>query len=76
MSTIQFFEQEPAQPKQTLQRAIELTIASLQAYRARYDHWAISYSGGKDSTALLTLVDHLIRAGELEAPRSLNISAC
>lgn len=53
--------------------SIGLTIQSLQAYGPRYDHWAIAYSGGKDSTTLLTLVIHLIRTGRIQAPKRLTV---
>ena len=36
--------------------AIQLTIASLNEYGSRHKHWAIAWSGGKDSTATLTVV--------------------
>ncbi len=57
----------------TLPESIELTINSLNVHGADYDHWAIAYSGGKDSTTVLTLVVHLIRRGLVRAPRRLTI---
>ena len=39
----------------TMERSIELTIESLQSYGSLYKHWAVAYSGGKDSTATVTL---------------------
>lgn len=53
--------------------AIELTRQSLLAYGSRYPHWAIAYSGGKDSTATVALTVHLIEEGEVEAPESLTV---
>lgn len=53
--------------------SIELTIASLAAYGAHHDHWVIAWSGGKDSTALVTLVVWLILAGKVPAPKSLTV---
>ncbi len=53
--------------------AIELTLQSLQAYGPQHDHWAIAWSGGKDSTALLTLVIHLIEVGRIAPPKSLTV---
>jgi hypothetical protein len=41
---------------------VELTLQSLLAYWGNHQHFAIAWSGGKDSTALLTLVIHLIDA--------------
>lgn len=53
--------------------AIELTLQSMRAYGPAHDHWAIAFSGGKDSTATLTLIVHLIDAGLLDAPKSLTV---
>jgi len=53
--------------------AMELTVQSLQAYGADHDHWAIAWSGGKDSTATLTLLIALIRSGDIPAPKSLTV---
>jgi DNA sulfur modification protein DndC len=57
----------------TLPRAIDLTVASLAEYGQRYRHWAIAFSGGKDSSAVATLVPHLIASGRLAQPASLTI---
>jgi DNA sulfur modification protein DndC len=56
-----------------MNESIRLTIESLQVYGARFEHWAIAWSGGKDSTTLVTLVVHLIESGKLPAPKSLTI---
>lgn len=53
--------------------AIELTLQSLQAYGPDHDHWAIAWSGGKDSTALLTLVIHLLEVGRIAPPKTLTV---
>lgn len=53
--------------------AIELTLASMRSYGPDHDHWAIAWSGGKDSSATLTLILHLIEAGQLPAPKSLSV---
>jgi DNA sulfur modification protein DndC len=57
----------------TLAEAIDLTIASLLAYGDAHPHWGIAYSGGKDSSATLTLVGYLIDAGRIPAPQSLTV---
>ncbi|KAA0579058.1 phosphoadenosine phosphosulfate reductase family protein [Azospirillum sp. B21] len=57
----------------TLPEAIDLTVQSLQAYGPQHEHWAIAYSGGKDSTATLTLIMHLIEIGRVSAPKSLTV---
>ncbi len=53
--------------------SIALTIDSLQAYGERYRHWAIAWSGGKDSTTLVTLVPYLIEAGKIPRPETLTV---
>lgn len=55
------------------EEAVEMTLASLRAYWDRHDHIAIAWSGGKDSTATLTLLIHLIDAGELPQPEVLYV---
>lgn len=50
---------------------VELTLSSLRAYWSDHQHYAVAWSGGKDSTALLTLLVHLIDAGELPQPGRL-----
>jgi len=59
--------------KQTVQEAIELTIESMNAYGPRYDHWAIAYSGGKDSSCVATLIPQLIANGNIPRPKSLTV---
>jgi DNA sulfur modification protein DndC len=49
---------------------IEQTIAAFQV-AADYKHWQISFSGGKDSTALVTLTIHLIEEGLIPRPQTL-----
>lgn len=53
--------------------SIELTIQSLQAYGPDHPHWGIAWSGGKDSSATLTMVIWLIKTGRLQAPQSLTV---
>jgi DNA sulfur modification protein DndC len=53
--------------------ALELTAQSLNAYGALYDHWAIAFSGGKDSSATVAAVVHLIETGRVRAPQSLTV---
>ncbi|KPH68615.1 phosphoadenosine phosphosulfate reductase family protein [Novosphingobium sp. ST904] len=50
---------------------VELTLQSLRAYWSDHDHFAVAWSGGKDSTALLTVLIHLIDAGLLPQPECL-----
>ncbi|MBB3608655.1 phosphoadenosine phosphosulfate reductase family protein [Rhizobium sp. BK602] len=53
--------------------AIELTLQSMQAYGPTHEHWGIAWSGGKDSSATLTLILHLLETGRLAPPKSLTI---
>jgi DNA sulfur modification protein DndC len=52
---------------------LELTIQSLNTYGPLYDHWAIAWSMGKDSTTLVTLVVQLIHSGQIKPPKSLTV---
>ncbi len=63
------FEGERLNP----QKAMQLTRESLLAYAGLYRHWAVAFSGGKDSSATLTIVCHLILTGQVPAPESLTI---
>jgi DNA sulfur modification protein DndC len=55
------------------EEAIELTAVSLRTYALRYKHWAIAFSGGKDSSATVTVIAHLIETGRVPAPKSLKV---
>jgi DNA sulfur modification protein DndC len=59
--------------RMTMAQAIEFTIDSLRKYGARYGHWSIAYSGGKDSSATTTLLAHLIQSNQVPAPESLTV---
>ncbi|MDN3689081.1 phosphoadenosine phosphosulfate reductase family protein [Cyclobacterium jeungdonense] len=66
---LNFFESQ----RTTFNEQLELTIQSLKAYGEKYDHWVIAWSGGKDSTALVTLVVYLIESGQIPAPKKLTV---
>ena len=57
----------------TLQKSIDITIESIAAYGDLHPHWAVAWSGGKDSTATLTLLLHLIETGAVDRPESLSV---
>lgn len=59
--------------KMVSSEAIELTLQSLRAYWPNHNHVAVAWSGGKDSTATLTLLIHLIEVGELPQPERLYV---
>jgi DNA sulfur modification protein DndC len=46
---------------------------SLQAYGPAHDHWCVAWSGGKDSTATVTLIIWLIESGRIPAPETLTV---
>ncbi|MEN6532314.1 MAG: phosphoadenosine phosphosulfate reductase family protein [Bryobacteraceae bacterium] len=53
--------------------SIQYTIKSLQAYGPQHRHWAMAWSGGKDSTTLVTLVVWLIETGQVPRPETLTV---
>ncbi|WP_375592146.1 phosphoadenosine phosphosulfate reductase family protein [Chitiniphilus eburneus] len=53
--------------------SIELTVQSLQAYGSSHPHWAIAWSGGKDSSATLSLIVYLLDVGRIPRPQSLTV---
>lgn len=57
----------------TLRDSLEATAESLAAYGQHYPDWALAYSGGKDSSACLTAVVHLLAEGKVPRPRSLTV---
>jgi DNA sulfur modification protein DndC len=69
MRTLSLFEEE----RLTLGQSIELSAESLRHYGSSYKHWSIAYSGGKDSSATVTLVAHLLETGRVPLPASLTI---
>ncbi|MBZ0126397.1 MAG: phosphoadenosine phosphosulfate reductase family protein [Rhodocyclaceae bacterium] len=56
-----------------MDESIDLTIQSMQAYGHEHDHWVVAWSGGKDSSATLTLLCWLIDAGKIAAPRRFTV---
>lgn len=60
-------------PRINMRESIALTVQSLQAYGERYDNWAIAWSGGKDSTATVTLINYLIDSGQVKRPNQLRV---
>lgn len=56
-----------------MNEAMEMTLSSIQAYGDRFSHWAVAWSGGKDSTATLTYLIHLLDSGQLKRPERLTV---
>jgi DNA sulfur modification protein DndC len=61
------------QRKQTVDEALELTAQSLDVYGPQHSHWCVAWSGGKDSTATLTAVLHLLETGRIARPERLTV---
>jgi len=59
--------------RRTLKDSIALTAQSLQVFGASHRHWAIAYSGGKDSSATVTVVVRLIESGDVPRPETLTV---
>lgn len=53
--------------------SIELTIQSLQAHGPQHEHWGVAWSGGKDSSATLTLLVWLLETKRIEAPKTFTV---
>lgn len=56
-----------------MKESLSLTVQSMRAYGPDHAHWGIAWSGGKDSTATLTLLIYLITSGQIDPPKSLTI---
>lgn len=69
MRTLSLFESD----RLSLDRSIELSAESLRHYGSLYKHWAIAFSGGKDSSATVTLVADLIDKGLVPRPESVTV---
>lgn len=57
----------------SLEDSISLSLMSLVEYGQRYRHWAIAYSGGKDSTATVTFVVWAIKNGLVPRPETVSV---
>lgn len=53
--------------------SIELTVQSLQAYGPEHQVWGFAWSGGKDSTATLTVIMWLMDVGKIARPKRIII---
>lgn len=57
----------------TFDESVELTVQSMNLYGHLYDHWVFAWSGGKDSTTLVTLIISLIESGQIQEPKSITV---
>lgn len=60
-------------PRLNMRDSIQITIDTLRQYRERFDKWTIAWSGGKDSTATVTLITWMIEAGHIERPAEMRV---
>lgn len=49
-----------ATPKMQMNESLDLMAWNLATYGSRYDHWVVAYSGGKDSSATVTITLWLV----------------
>jgi len=61
----------PESARSQMTDSIDLTLASLETYGATHRTWVVAWSGGKDSTCLVTMLVWLIVSGRLRAPERL-----
>lgn len=57
--------------RRTMDEAIGLTIDAMNSHLDQYEHLALAFSGGKDSSATATLIVNLIEEGRITKPRSI-----
>ncbi|MDA0673748.1 MAG: phosphoadenosine phosphosulfate reductase family protein [Cyanobacteria bacterium] len=69
MRTLNLFDSD----RLSLERSIELSVESLRHYGSLYRHWAIAFSGGKDSSATVTLIADLLERGVIPRPESVTV---
>lgn len=53
--------------------SFDLSIQSLNAYGPKYNYWCMAWSGGKDSTTLVTFVIWSIKSGKVKPPKKIYI---
>lgn len=58
-------------PRLNMLDSIRMTAETLRQYRERFANWQVSWSGGKDSTATLTMLVWMIESGMVPAPDRL-----
>lgn len=59
--------------KRTLEESIASSLASLMAYAPLYKHVALAFSGGKDSTAAVSLYMWLVKTGQIPTPETVSV---
>ena len=56
----------------TWEEQLELTSSSLNVHGEDYKRWIFCFSGGKDSTATVTMADHLFKTGKVKRPEEVH----
>lgn len=59
--------------RSSLVDALAMTEASLCAYGESHRHWRVAFSGGKDSSAMLTAIAYLLASGRVPRPQTLGV---
>jgi DNA sulfur modification protein DndC len=59
--------------RRTYEEALQDTINAMWQKGSQYKHWTAFYSGGKDSTAVVTLLAHLIETAQIPRPEQFTI---
>lgn len=62
-----------ATPRLSMRDSINMTATSLNTYGQIHPHWAVAWSGGKDSTATVTLITWMIESGMVKAPETFRV---
>lgn len=57
----------------SLEECIAMTVDSIKRIEGIYDTWFLMWSGGKDSTTMVTMIIYLISTGAIKAPQKLKI---
>jgi DNA sulfur modification protein DndC len=56
-----------------IDESIQILIDTMNNYGPLHDHWCIAWSGGKDSTCLLTLIVYLLETEQIKKPKTLSV---
>lgn len=59
--------------RMTFSETIDLVVESMRAHGPNYRRWAASWSMGKDSTFLVTLLVALLKSGKIQPPEELTV---
>lgn len=52
---------------------VERTVQNMLAHAYGYDHWVFAYSGGKDSSTVVSVIVTLLELGALPRPQSMTV---